>query len=97
MTKLSAFAFPENNLDGAFIKPKFLPESIDQVTVIRKMNFFGIVGDNGKGWRLAGYLGCIKELYASTSVQRRGMRINSILEYTVQPVGGKCFTELLVN
>ena len=66
---LSAFAFAEDNFDRTFIKSKFFSESVDQITMIGKVNFLGIVSDNGKRWRLAGYLGCIKEFDASPPVQ----------------------------
>ena len=75
---LPALPFPEKNLDGSFIKSQSLSEGIDQVTVIGEMDFLGIIGDNGKGGRLAGNLGCVKEFYASASVQCRGMRGHSI-------------------
>ena len=50
---LPPFSFPEDNFDGRFIKSQFLSEGIDQVAVIGEVDFFGIVGDNGKGGRPA--------------------------------------------
>ena len=68
-TNLSSFSFAKDNFDWSFIKPESLPEGVNQVTMVREVDFFGIVGDNGKGGRPAGNLGCVKEFYAPASVQ----------------------------
>jgi hypothetical protein len=68
-TDLPPFSFAKDNLDGSFIKPEAFSEGIDEVAMIGEVDFFGIVGDNGKGWRPAGNLGCVKEFYAPASVQ----------------------------
>ena len=68
-TDLSPFSFPKDNLDRSFIKPESLPEGINEVAMIGEVDFFGVVGDNGKGGRPAGNLSCVKEFYAPASMQ----------------------------
>ena len=64
-----SFALPEENPDGGIIKSQLLPEGIDQISVIGKMDCLGIVAENDKGGRLACYLSYVKKFDASASVQ----------------------------
>jgi penicillin-binding protein 1A len=66
---LSPFPFPEDDFDRGFIKFQPLAETVDEVAVVGEVDFFGIVGDNGKGGRPARYLGGVEELNASAPVQ----------------------------
>ena len=66
---LFPFSFPEENSDGSFIKSQFLPEGVNQISVIGEMDCLGVVYKNDKGWRPTCYLGCVKEFYAPASVQ----------------------------
>jgi len=66
---LPPFPLPENNPDRRFVQTGFLPQLVNQVPFVGKMDGLGVVDKaNDRGW-FGGYLGGIVKLDAFAAVK----------------------------
>ena len=93
------FPFPlaKNNADGNLVQTGFLPDPVDQIALIGKMNGLRVVAETNDRGRPARHLGGVKYFYAPTAVQRRRIFLDRRFDDPVQAAGADAPAILIIH